>query len=1644
MTDNDRAQNDRAPDDHDDLLAYLYDALPDAERRVMDERLASDPELRESLARARTEQETLARAASVSGKPVDLVPPRSRLFTMRGMGIAAAALLALGAGFFGWRASQRTDIARRHPVLTATGPGVLNRGSKAVFDVTFASADGKPVKGDVKAVLRTHDGKEHGTWDVTTDADGRARVEIEPPVLGAGKLATMRFEARTGDGAAVSRGLQVRDGTRVVTRVSTDKPLYKPGEKVRIRGVGLEAFRLTVAEDVPLRMTMTDPRGGTVFDHRLVSVKGNIAWEHDLSADAVGGAYTVTLGSWEAKDGGETGLVAPTERTFHVQSYRVPRLRFDLELDRDSYGPGDDGTAQMSVERAEGGAPVGATATAELRVDGHVVSTETTVVGEDGTLLVPFALPADMAEGRGSLSVTVEDGGVVETTSRTVPIALGRLDVELYPEGGELVAGLPTRVYFRSRTPLGEPADLEFELRDGDDLVATAEVDVRGMGRFELTPRAGGEYTLHATEPFDVDLAYEFPDVIASGGVLTAKDEFVASKAPLSVRVVSTATGTHGLDAWCRGGRLGASTVELRAGEAQDVEIPTLSEVGGVVRITLTAPDGLPLAERLVSRDPARELRIVTQAERDRYAPRENVDVTVQVTDRSGAPVVGAVLGATVVDEAVLSLANDEDTAPLPLHFLLGMEVEELEKVEVFVAGEESRRAVDLLLGVQGWRRFAWRDVDGFMAKHPEKGARVVAVPASRQTVASSNKSSAENAVRGEMRRFDDKAKGVAVAGGVIAIVLGGIVLTIRSLWQRRPFWAIAGVIPALLLATLIVMVKSGRGDMVEAMAPGMAVEMAAAGDAIGIGGGGGGAWGADRDVRRRAVRHDLGAPVPEEQLGGARAFDNPATGADDKAKRVADAAMLGFLKAAADEKAMDGRLAKEVMDMLEDMDADDFEMEEIAALTTARQVLLREYAHKAAEPSGVRDDFTEVLYWNALLLADEKGQASFSFDTSDSITSFRVAVDGHDGRGALGATHVLIENRVPFYVEPKLPVELSAGDEPLLPLAVANDTAAAAGFTVDVASGSPLLEIVGDTSFAARAGASARTRVLVPFVVRQGRGTAALTIDASSGSGHTDRSRREIPVVPRGYPRTVSRSGLVEKVDGTEFMLPADLDVRTVTGDLKLYPSTLSSLVDGLDGLLREPHGCFEQASSANYPNVLVLSYLEEQQQAAPAIASRARDLLARGYAKLAGYECKELGYEWFGGDPGHEALTAYGLMEFVDMAAVHDVDAEMVERTRSWLLDRRDGDGGFRRNARALDSFGAAPDDVTNAYITWALTEAGEAAEIDTELGALLANAKSSDDAYVIALAANAAINARHADAAGLVTRLAGMQKDDGSLEGATKSITSSTGRNLTIETTSLASLAFSRTPKYLADAEEAIGWILEQRQNGRFGATQATIMALRALIAHARAARTTETAHDIVVKVNGNVVAEQHVPAGAAGAILFDREVIDALVPGENAIEVTTTGDEALPWGLSLSYATLQPASSPDCAVRIETSLDTETATEGEAVGLKVRLVNTTDEGQPMTLVRVGLPAGLEVSNAKLDELKKAGRIDFWETRPREITLYYRALAPNAEKTLDLELTAAIPGRYEGPASSAYLYYTDEHKDWAAPMALVVQPR
>src|SRR6185369_12979900 len=124
-------------------------------------------------------------------------------------------------------------------------------------------------------------------------------------------------------------------------------------------------------------------------------------------------------------------------------------------------------------------------------------------------------------------------------------ILLHVVDLSVYPEGGDLVASIPTRVYFEARTPADKPADVAGTIESGDGhVVATFRTEHEGRGRVRLTPEAGQHYLLRITEPAGVDKTYALPEVTTTGGVISSFDDVAKAGAPLRVRVAGAGRGS--------------------------------------------------------------------------------------------------------------------------------------------------------------------------------------------------------------------------------------------------------------------------------------------------------------------------------------------------------------------------------------------------------------------------------------------------------------------------------------------------------------------------------------------------------------------------------------------------------------------------------------------------------------------------------------------------------------------------------------------------------------------------------------------------------------------------------------------------------------------------------------------------------------------------------------------------------------------------------------------------------------------------------------------------------------------------------------------------------------------------------------------
>ncbi len=1569
-----------------------------------------------------------------------------------------------------------------------------------------------------------------------------------------------------------------------VTHLVTDKPLYKPGEIIRFRSLTLDRSTfLPPAHDMNLQFFIRNPDkarfqidegNGRVLNGLLPvvgpdgkPVRGIGTGEYQLGLNAPGGEYTLEIEETEEIKGKPPRKTLLDTRRFLVNTYVPDTFEKRLEFDGKSYGPGDAVQARVEVSRTAGGPMKDARADIVAKLsNGKVLFTAKGVrletVTDPGTRQTKavhnlrFKLPDDLFVNRpanappltATLTVTIQDGSDAETIVRPIPFVEKDLRIEFFPEGGDLVEGLPSRVYFQVRMPSGKPADLKGSITDGTnklfDIATITDPEQpgvnRGQGLFTFTPEAGKKYFLKLVSPVGMNEptkeGFPLPVAKAEGVVLKTLDAVTEKGQVIRVQVqVAKGPKILHIGAYARGRLISHQRIEMDAGKPTEVKLQGDESLGGVTRITVFEEPKteagkkitlIPLAERLVYRKPGEQLILSANPDKARYSPAGKVALELSALNEEQNPT-PAILLVGVVNQSIIAMADNKTDRLLPTHFLLAGDVKnpaDLEHADFLLTDHpKAAVALDILLGTQGWRRFAEQNIlptnpvekrevermlvahgqmttaplelfkleekriaAEFMPKVEQAGIRSAISqnawvkfqqedePKNRSTLASA-KAHAESldtqhtAAAAELYKFEtrfDRIRGVALpllVIGLLVLAFGGIAFAVvRCGRERKPFVRTAAA--SFAMAALVIVAVFFTRATPEAERAYVKLkadqQMAKTGynpprmNAAPAGG----------------VMNPEFAPV-RDPLPAMPAPKGPKDNGFKPPVRAKAGPELREVEVQRMREAARMVANKPVRDRFDPAVAETMPPEDSPLMP----FVVREYAHERDPSFGnVRADFTETVYWHPVLVLPDSGKTTVHFQLSDDIARYQILVAGHTTDGRIGAITKTIEARKPFTVDPKLPLEVSHTDTIDVPIRVVNDSddRRAINFTVTpynlAVEGGALKTPAGlwkDTIDLAANGKGRKIFRLKPTILE---GDATLTVLGNSDpAAEPDAVGRLMRVVPEGFPFIGSFSDMLETRASGSVVLPKDMVKGTLKIRLEVYPTSMADLVKGLDGLLREPSGCFEQTSTTNYPNTLILDYLNQSNQVNPQATARAKELLDKGYSKLAGFECPDTpaklkqGFEWFGSpDRAHEALTAYGLLQFKDMARVHHVDPELIKRTQAFLLSRRDGEGGFKRNAQALDSFGGAAKHTTDAYIVWALVESdpddAEKLDLKKEIATIKAEAlnetsRGGKDAYFVALTANVLLQRDDRETAmKLLDRLKGKHFKAGAVTGGETSITRSGGRDLDIETTALAMLGWLRSneTKYAGTLKESTTWLSQQRGGqGGFGSTQSTIMALKALILHAKKNAHPTEAGEIKLLVGGKVIGTKIFSETEIEVIAFNVDKAEEIFAAgaKTDVEIVTEAKHPYPFALSYTYTTLTPASAEKCAVKLETKLGRNEATEGETVPLTVSLQNLQKQGQGMAVAIVGLPAGMKVPTdmKQLTELREKGIISFFEMRGRELILYWRELAPEQKIDVNLELICEVPGQYRGPASRGYLYYNADHKHWVEPVAMRIQP-
>lgn len=292
------------------------------------------------------------------------------------------------------------------------------------------------------------------------------------------------------------------------------------------------------------------------------------------------------------------------------------------------------------------------------------------------------------------------------TTKTTVTIIPS---LQFFPEGGDLVAGVPNRVAFKANDQYGRPVSIKGKLLDNKGTVIESFSSVHdGMGSFSFAPQAGSSYTVKWTDEKKAEHSSDLPAVKASGISMQVAVEN-------NKRVITINAGNQ-LEASLQQLHLVGTTnqnfifkndIALSANNNAKRIIPTQSLPTGILTLTVFDANWNAIAERITFIN-NNDYSFPTQMEVQHWGlgKRKRNEIEIRVPDS----LQGANLSIAVTDAAI----ERDTTDNIVSHLLLSSEIKGRVYNPAYYFSNNSdsiAQQLDLVMLTNGWRRFKWEDV---------------------------------------------------------------------------------------------------------------------------------------------------------------------------------------------------------------------------------------------------------------------------------------------------------------------------------------------------------------------------------------------------------------------------------------------------------------------------------------------------------------------------------------------------------------------------------------------------------------------------------------------------------------------------------------------------------------------------------------------------------------------------------------------------------------------------------------------------------------------------------------------------------------------------------------------------------------------
>jgi hypothetical protein len=293
-------------------------------------------------------------------------------------------------------------------------------------------------------------------------------------------------------------------------------------------------------------------------------------------------------------------------------------------------------------------------------------------------------------------------------------VAESIVNIQFFPEGGNLVAGVDNRIVFKAMNSFGKSVDVEGDIIDDENKVITSFAsEHKGMGSLRMMVFSQKKYKARLRKPSAVAKEFMLPQAIEKGYLMQLVDAGANIKLVIynNQEKIASSPVLFNLIGQTRGEVYFAAKGEIKTSTVTAL-IPKNKFPSGIAQFTVFDGHGLPQCERLFFIDHQQTLNVDIKPDKTVYSKREKVTLGLTVRNREGQPVKGD-FSISIYDNNAVKNFEDYPVTIENYLLLISDLPGYIEEPGYYFKDKspETLRHLDLLMLTHGWRRFVWKDI---------------------------------------------------------------------------------------------------------------------------------------------------------------------------------------------------------------------------------------------------------------------------------------------------------------------------------------------------------------------------------------------------------------------------------------------------------------------------------------------------------------------------------------------------------------------------------------------------------------------------------------------------------------------------------------------------------------------------------------------------------------------------------------------------------------------------------------------------------------------------------------------------------------------------------------------------------------------